>query len=42
MKMNDPITPSLGGQDTETMKNTHLVEKGWVWEWKGHLPQHSK
>ena len=41
-KMNDPLTPSLAGQDTETIKNTHLVEKGWVREWKLHLPQHSK
>ena len=41
-KMIDPLTPSLAGQDTETIKNTHLVEKGWVREWKLHLPQHSK
>ena len=40
--MNDPLTPSLAGQDTETMKNTHLVERGWVREWKLHLLQHSK
>ena len=42
MKMNDPLTPSLAGQDTETMKNTHLVEKGWVREWKILLPPHYK